>query len=92
VLLYWPKVVGTSGHIVTVDVSNRTAFVRLNVARQPKMMGMLLCTGDDSRLVVGWQSHRLGLVELGILKGSDADQAVPKAGHESVSWNVDFVS
>ncbi len=75
-----------------MQVVEQMSAVRQAAAWESKVMGMLLGTGDDPRLVVGWQSHRLGLVELGILKGGDADQAVPKAWRESVSWDVDLVS
>ncbi len=55
-------------------------------------MGMILGTGDDPRLVVGRQPHRLRPVELGILKRGEADQAVPKPGRESVLGDVDLVA
>ncbi len=53
---------------------------------------MVLGACDHSRLVVGRQPHRLGLVELGILKRRHAEQSVPQTGMKSVLGDVDLIA
>lgn len=52
---------------------------------------MILGTRDDARLVVGRQAHRLGLVELRILKCCQAEQPIAKGRRQFFLWNVDLV-
>ena len=55
-------------------------------------MRVFLGAGDDARLVVSRQSHRLRLVELGILKRSHAQQPVAKTRRQAILRDVDLVS
>ena len=59
-----------------LEVVEQVAQVLQTAARQAEVMRMVLGTGDDARLVVGRQPHRLGLVELRILKGGKPEQPV----------------
>jgi hypothetical protein len=55
-------------------------------------MRVVLCTGDDARRVVGGDPHRLGLVELWILKRRQSKQTIPQAGMQPVFRDVDLVA
>ena len=72
------------------DSSSRTS------SRQPRgkpmCCGMVFGTGDDARLVVGRQAHRLRLVELGILKCSQPDQAIAQTGRQRVLGDIDLIA
>ena len=52
---------------------------------------MILGAGDDARLAVGGEPHELRPVELGVLKGRQAHQAVHQTGGQSLLGNVDLV-
>jgi hypothetical protein len=52
---------------------------------------MILGAGDDARLAVGGKPHGLRPVELGVLKGRQAHQAVHQTGGQSLLGNVDLV-
>ena len=52
---------------------------------------MVLGAGDDARLAVGGEPHRLRPVELGVLKGRQAHQAVHQTGGQSLLGNVDLI-
>ena len=47
---------------------------------------------DHARLVVRRQPHRLRLVELGILKGGQAEQPVPEARRQAGLGDVDLIA
>ena len=53
---------------------------------------MVFGAGDDTGLVVRRQPHRLSLVELGILKGREPQEAVPEAGIQPLLGDVDLVA
>ncbi len=55
-------------------------------------MRVVLGAGDDARLVVGGQPHRLGFVELRILKRREAQQPIPQARMQTVLGDVDLVA
>ena len=61
-------------------------------ARQPDVMRVILGAGDDARLVVRRQPHRLRLVELGILKRRQAKQPVSKARMQAFLGDVDLIA
>jgi hypothetical protein len=56
------------------------------------VLGVIFRTRDDAWLVVGRQPHRLGLVELGILKGGEPKQLVPQPGLQPVLRDVDLIA
>ena len=53
---------------------------------------MILGAGDDARLVVGRQAHGLRPVELRILKGGQADQAIAQRRRQILLGDVDLVA
>ncbi len=53
---------------------------------------MFFSAPDDSWLGVGRQAHRLGLIELRILKCGDTQQPVSKTRHQTVFGDVDLVA
>ena len=61
-------------------------------SRQADVMRMILSAGDDARLVVRGQPHRLRLVELGILKGRQAKQPVSETRMQPVLGDVDLIA
>lgn len=52
-------------------------------AWQPDVMWEILGACDDARLVVRRKPHRLSFVELGVLKSSRSQQAIPKPGMQA---------
>ena len=77
---------GSAG-VAFIAVTTANAQVREKLSdfvqaapRQTDVLSAVLGTSDDARLVVGRQAHRLCLVELGILKGSQPDQAIVETG------------
>ena len=61
-------------------------------ARQADVLRMVFGTGDDARLVVGRQTHRLRLVELGILKCRQPKQSIAQARRQPVLGDVDLIA
>ena len=55
-------------------------------------MGMVFRAGDDARLVVRGQPHRLRFVELRVLKCRDAKQSVPEARVQTLLGDVQLVA
>ena len=55
-------------------------------------MRVILGAGDDARLVVGGQPHRLRLVELGILKRRQAKQPVSETRMQPFLGDVDLIA
>jgi hypothetical protein len=45
-------------------------------------MGIITRTGDNTRYIVRWKTHRLRPVEFMVLECCQPDQAVPKAGRQ----------
>ena len=75
---------------------NAEAFERLPclveaASWQTDVMRVIFGAGDDARLVVGRHSHRLGLVELRILKSCQSKEAVPYARMQPFLGDVDLV-
>ena len=61
-------------------------------SRQADVMRVILSAGDDARLVVGGQPHRLRLVELGILKRRQAKQPVSETRMQPFLGDVDLIA
>lgn len=61
-------------------------------ARQADVFGMVFRAGDDARLVVRRQPHRLCFVELRILKRGQTDQSIAQAGRDLFLGDVDIVA
>src|SRR6266542_575756 len=55
-------------------------------------MRVVLGAGDHTRLAIGGQPHRLSLVELGILKGRHAKQAVSQSRGQVFLGEVDLIA
>ena len=60
-------------------------------SRKADMLGAILRTGNHPRLVVGRQAHRLGPVELGVLKRSQTNQAIPQGWRQVLLGDLDLV-
>src|SRR5271163_2247914 len=56
------------------------------------MVGVILSAGDDARLVVRGQPHRLSLVELRILKRGQAKQPVSETRMQPFLGDVDLIA
>ena len=74
------------------QVGQRLANVVEASARQADVLRMILSAGDDARLVVGGQPHRLRLVELGILERRQAKQPVSETRMQPVFGDVDLIA
>ena len=55
-------------------------------------MRVVFGAGDDARLVVSGEPHRLRSVELGILKCRQTQKAVPQGRMESILSDVDLIA
>jgi hypothetical protein len=55
------------------------------------VLRMVLGTGNDTRLGVRRQPHRLCFVELRILEGRDSEQTVPQPWIQAVLGDVDLI-
>src|SRR5216684_7770053 len=51
-----------------------------------------LRAGDDAGLAEGWEAHRLGSVESGILESGQPDQAVYDVRRQSLALDVELVT
>lgn len=61
-------------------------------ARQSDVIRVILCAGDNPRLVVGGKPHCLRLVELGVLKRRKAKQSVSQSRMERILGDVDLIT
>ena len=61
-------------------------------AWQPDVMREILGACDDARLVVRRKPHRLSFVELGVLKSSQPQQAIPKPGIQAFFGDIDLIA
>ena len=68
------------------QVREKLLHIVQTAARQADVLRMVLGASDDARLVIGRQAHRLGLVELGILKCRQPNQSIAQTGRQSVPW------
>lgn len=76
---------------INLQISQQSLHVFQAASGKNKVLRMLFGTGDDARLVVGRQSHRLRFVELGILERSDSQQAIPQRCGQAVFGDVDLI-
>lgn len=74
------------------QVGQRSADIVETASRQADVMRMIFGTGDDARLAVGGQAHRLRLVELRILKRRQAKQPVPQCRMQPFLGDVDLIA
>ena len=83
-----------SSRITHVDAQVRQQRLDLvqATAWQTDVLRKFLGTGDDARLVVGRQAHRLRLVELGILKCGQPDEAIVQTGWQRIFGDVDLIA
>ena len=61
-------------------------------AWQTDVMGVIFGAADDPRLVIRRQTHRLRLVELGILKGRKPEQSIPEAWWQLILGEINLVA
>jgi hypothetical protein len=59
---------------------------------QSNVVGMLLRTGDDARLIVGGQTHDLSFVEFGILESCEAKQPIAERRGKLPLTKINLVS
>ena len=74
------------------EVCEREAHLVETAPWNTNVMGVVLGAGDDARLVVRRQPHRLRLVELRILECRQPEQAVPQPGVEPILADIDLVT
>lgn len=60
--------------------------------REAEVGRIILGAGDDARLVMGREPHRLGAVEFGVLKCGEVKKAVAECGREFLLGNVNQVA
>ena len=75
-----------------LKVLERVSQIVKAAAWKADVLGEILGTGDDARLVVRGEPHGLRLVELRILERSQSQQAVPQPGTDPVLGDVDLVA
>ncbi len=74
------------------QVGQRLADVIEAAARKSDVMRKILGARDDAWLVVCRQSHRLRLVELGVLERSEPEQSVSKPRMQLLLGDVDLIA
>jgi hypothetical protein len=74
-----------------VQIRQKLLHIIHAAARQPNVLRIVLGARDDTRLVVCWKAHGLRFVELGILKGRQAEQPVPQSRWQAVPREIDLV-
>src|SRR6516164_10583659 len=85
---------------VTTFIAEKHLYVQLpkqllhlieTAAWQREMARTILCTLDDSRFIVGRQSHRLRPIKFRVLKRGQAQQTIAKRRREAFPSNIDFI-
>ena len=76
----------------SAHVGERLAKIVEAPARETDVTRVILSAGDDARLVVGRQPHRLRLVELGILKRRQPKDPVSETRVQSFLGDVDLIA
>ncbi len=86
-----PALTFVAGDGADAEVGQFLAHVVQTAARYADVLRVVLGTGNDARLVVRGQPHRLRFVELRILEGRDPEQTVPQPWIQAVLGNVDLI-
>ena len=80
-----------NGH-ANAQLGQRLADVIEAAARKSDVMRKILGAADDAWLVVRRQSHRLRLVELGVLERSEPEQSVSEPRMQLLLGDVDLIA